>query len=94
MGRGGATSAINNAVPGLGSAPPWEFRLRPRGGLGQDKTMVQYRGAPWNTPAQLDSSGRQQPHKAPILFERYMRLTQLPARDAALICVLSAGNLV
>jgi len=85
MGRGGATSAINNAVPGLGSVPPWEFRLRPRGGLGQDKTMVQYRGAPWNTPAQLDSSGRQQPHKAPILFERYMRLTQLPARDAAVI---------
>ena len=87
MGRGGVTcSAINEAVPGLGSAPPWDFRLRPRGGLGEDgKTMMQYRGAPWKPPQQLDSSGRLQARGPPEFFERYMRLTQLPERPQAQI---------
>ena len=87
MGRGGVTcSAVNDSVPGLGSAPPWDFRLRPRGGLGQDgKTMVQYRGAPWKPPKQLDSSGRLNAQGPPDFFQRYMRLTQLPPRDGAVL---------
>ena len=87
MGRGGVTvSAVNEAVPGLGSAPPWDFRLRPRGGLGEDgKTMMQFRGAPWGSPPQLDSSGRLKPKGPPEFFERYMRLTQLPPRESAAI---------
>lgn len=87
MGRGGVqSSGINEAVPGLGSAPPWDFRLRPRGGLGQDgKTMCQYRGAPWGPPQQLDSSGRLKEKGPPEFFERYMRLTQLPSQEKAAI---------
>ena len=87
MGRGGVTcSAVNESVPGLGSAPPWDFRLRPRGGLGQDgKTMMQYRGAPWRPPKQLDSSGRLNSAGPPEFFQRYMRLTQLPPRDGAVL---------
>lgn len=46
---------------------------------------MQYRGAPWKPPPQLDSSGRLKPRGPPDFFERYMRLTKLPPREAAQI---------
>ena len=79
-------SGVNESVPGLSATPPWDFRLRPRGGLGEDgKTMVRFRGAPWKDPQQLDSSGRLKARGPPEFFERYMRLTQLPTREGAVI---------
>jgi hypothetical protein len=45
--------------------------------------MIQYRGAPWKTPNQLDSSGRLKPTGVPSFFENYLRLTQLPSREVA-----------
>jgi len=47
--------------------------------------MMQYRGAPWKPPQQLDTSGRLKPRGPPEFFERYMRLTKLPPREAAQI---------
>jgi hypothetical protein len=83
-GRGGAVcSAVNEAVPGLGSAPPWDFRLRPRGGLAQDgKTMVPFRHAPWKDPQKRDSSGRLAAREKPEFFTRYLRLNK-PDRGPA-----------
>jgi hypothetical protein len=90
--------AINESVPGLSATPPWDFRLRPRGGLKEDgKTMMQWRGAPWKDPQILDSSGRLNSTGPPEFFTRYMRLTKLdrpPAASLASMAGLSGTNFV
>lgn len=45
--------------------------------------MMQYRGAPWKDPEKIDSSGRLKWGDPPEFFTRYMRLTKLPASEAA-----------
>ena len=90
--------AIDESVPGLSANPPWDFRLRPRGGLKEDgKTMMQWAGAPWKDPQQLDSSGRLKPQGPPEFFRRYLRLTKLdkpPAASLVSMAGLSSTNFV
>lgn len=45
--------------------------------------MIQFRGAPWNPPQQIDSSGRLKPQGPPEFFTRYMRLAKLDRQPAA-----------
>jgi len=69
---------------------------RPRGGLAEDgKAMMQFRGAPWKNPQQMDSSGRLKPQGPPEVFTRYMRLTKLDRPPApSLSSGLASSNFV
>ena len=54
--------------------------------------MIQYRGAPWKDPVKIDSSGRLKGGDPPEFFNRYMRLTKLPASEAASLSSSMGAN--
>lgn len=58
--------------------------------------MMQFRGAPWKNPQQMDSSGRLKPNGPPDFFTSYMRLTKLEKPPAASLSSagLSSTNFV
>jgi len=53
--------------------------------------MMQYQGAIWKDPKQMDSSGRQKPGAPPEFFMRYKRLTQMASGPAPALSSMSGA---